>query len=125
MVALEMADDRFNLDPLFQGLFEPGLVTVRMRRLAFLRNRQLLYSPAPATVLLLFERLIKTPICRELLRRLANVLLEGSDDLSQGLYIGDVVLVFHVGKNQTIVIFLPGNKSGSWEIHSKAPVSFD
>ncbi len=79
-----------------------------MRRLAFLRNRQLLYSPAPATVLLLFERLIKTPICRELLRRLANVLLEGSDDLSQGLYIGDVVLVFHVGKNQTIVIFCQG-----------------
>ena len=62
MVALEMADDRLNLDPLFQGIFEPGLVTVRMRRLAFLRNRQSLDTTPSATVLLLFEGLIKPSI---------------------------------------------------------------
>lgn len=63
-----------------------------MRRFSFLRNHQLLYSPSPAAVLLLFERLIKTLICRNLLQCLANVLLEGADDLSRCLYISYVVL---------------------------------
>jgi len=116
MVALEMADDRLNLDPLFQCIFEPGLVTVRMWRFAFLRNRQLLYTPSPAAVFLLLEGLIKTPICCNLLRWTANVLPDGSDHLSQSLYVGHVVLIFPVGKNQTIVIFGEGNNGAELTI---------
>jgi len=93
MIAFEVADNRLNLDSLFQCLFEPGLATVRMRRFAFLRNRQLFDAPSPAAVLLLLERLIETPICRNLLRCLADVLPDGSDHLSQCLYIGYVVLI--------------------------------
>ncbi len=121
MIALKMANNWLNLDPLLQGTLEPRLFTVRMRRFAFLRNRQLLYTPSPAAVLLLLERLIKTPICRELLRCLANVLLDGSDDLSQSLYVGYVVLIFSVGKNQTIVIFCEGNNGTKLAIWMMLP----
>ncbi len=119
-----MADDRFNLDPLLQGTPEPRLVTVRMRRFPFLRNRRLLYSPAPAAVLLLLEKLIKTPICRNLPRRLPDVLLDGSDlpvpwqtgDLSQSLYVGCVVLIFQMGKNQPVVILCQANNGAKLTI---------
>ena len=109
IVALEMADDRFDLDPLFQSASEPMFLAIRMRRFPLLRNRQSLDTPSSATVLTFFEGLIKASISSDFLRRLSNVLLDSADHLSQSLYIGNVVLIFRMGENQTVVILRKSN----------------
>ncbi len=48
VISLEVANDRFYLDPLFQGFFEPGFLTVRMRRFPLLWNGGSLDTPSPA-----------------------------------------------------------------------------
>ena len=109
MIALEMPDYRFDLDPLLQGFSEPGFLASRMRRFPFLGNGNPLNTPSPAAVLLLFKGLIESPISSHIPRRLSCVPPDSSDHLAQGLHIGNVVLIFHMGKDQTIIILGEGN----------------
>ena len=109
MIALEMADYRFDLDPLLQGFPEPGFLAVRMRRLPLLGNGDSLDAPSSATVLLLSEGLIEAPIPGNFTRRLSKVLLDSGNHSTQGLHIGNVVLILYMGKDQTVVILGEGN----------------
>ncbi len=59
--------------------------------------------------LLLFEGLIEPSISGDSSGRLSYVRLDSGDYLSQSLHISDVVLIFHMRKDQAIVIFRQGN----------------
>ena len=109
MIALEMTDDRFDLDPLLQGFPEPGFLAVRMRYFPFLGNGDSLDAPSPAAVLLFFKGPIESPISGHIPGRLARVPLDAGDHPPQGLHIGNILLIFLMGKDQAIVILREGN----------------
>jgi len=109
MIALEMTDDRFDLDPLFQGFSEPGFLAFRVWRFPFLGNGNPSNTPSPAAVLLLFKGLVESPVSGHILRMLPCVPPDSSDHPTQGMHIGNIVLILYVGKDQAIIILGKGN----------------
>ena len=116
MISLEVADDRFDLDPLLQGFFEPGFLTVRMRRFPLLGNGDSLDAPSPAAVLLLLERLIEPSIPGNFLRRPSHDRLDSGDHTAQGLHIGNVALIFLMGQDQAIIVLRKSNNGAELTI---------
>jgi hypothetical protein len=109
MIRFEVTDDRFDLDPLFQGFSEPGFLAVWMRCLSLLGDGDSLYTPPSSAILLLFEGLIKTSISGDLSGTASGVLFDPGDHTAQSFHISNVVLILRVGQDQTIVIFREGN----------------
>jgi len=102
VIAFEVTDDRFDLDPLHECSSEPGLLAVRMWLFPFLRNRYPFCSPSLPAVLLLLNGLIKTPISGDIIRGLTGVPLDAGNHPPQGLHIRHVPLILLMGKDQTV-----------------------
>jgi len=80
-----------------------------MWHLPFFGNGTPLYTPSPAAVLLLLERLIKPAIPGDIPGKSSQGFLDSGDDRTQRFHIGHVVLILHMGKDQPIVILGEGN----------------
>ncbi len=125
MIRLEVTDDGFDLDPLFQGLSKPGLLAVWMRRLPLLGNGYSLDTPPSAAVLLLLEGLIKTSIIGDLSGTVSGVLFDSRDHAAQSLHISNAVLILRVRQDQTIVILREGNDGAELTIGMALPLLDD
>ena len=110
MITLEMADNRFDGCSFLQGFPKPGFLAVGMWRLSLLGNGHPFYTPSPAAVLLLLEGLVEPTIPGDFPGCFPKVFPDSGDDRTQCLHICLAVLIFHMGKNQSIVILGEGNE---------------
>ena len=125
MIGLKVANNRFDLYPLFQGSFEPGGSAVWVRHLSFLGNGYSCNAPSSTAVFLFFEGLIESSIPGDFPGRLSNVHFNSGYHLAQGLHISDIALIFHMRQNQAVVILRESNDGAELTIGMTLPLLDD